>query len=89
MSVIGVYGGAVDPLPMMEMFDKGIQLRMGQCHVKRWVDDVMPLLVDDSDPLDTEGLATHHMPLAEAPHGYDIFQRKDDGCIKVVLQPGR
>lgn len=87
VSVAGVYGGAIDPLPMMEMFDKGIQLRMGQCHVKRWIDDIMPLVTDDADPLDTEGLATHHLPLDQAPHGYDIFQRKSEGCIKVVLQP--
>ncbi|MEO7059397.1 MAG: zinc-dependent alcohol dehydrogenase [Lapillicoccus sp.] len=87
VSVSGVYGGEVDPLPMMEMFDRGIQLRMGQCHVKRWVDDIMPLLLDSSDPLDVDGLASHHLPLEEAAHGYDIFQKKDDGCIKVVLHP--
>jgi threonine dehydrogenase-like Zn-dependent dehydrogenase len=87
VSIIGVYGGAVDPMPMLQMFDKGIQLRMGQCHVKRWIDDIMPLLVDDTDPLDTEGLATHHLPLDQAPHGYEIFQKKQDGCQKVVLRP--
>ena len=87
VSIIGVYGGAVDPMPMMDMFDKGIQLRMGQCHVKRWIDEIMPHLLDDADPLDTEGLATHHLPLEQAPQGYDIFQKKQDGCIKVVLTP--
>ncbi len=88
VSIVGVYGGALDPMPMMEMFDKGIQLRMGQCHVKRWIDDIMPLLLDDADPLGTEDLATHHLPLEQAPHGYEIFQQKRDGCIKVVLRPG-
>lgn len=88
VSIIGVYGGAVDPLPMMDMFDKGIAVRMGQCHVKRWIGEIMPLLLDDADPLDTEGLATHHLPLEQAPHGYDIFQKKQDGCVKVVLTPG-
>lgn len=83
-----MYGGAVDPMPMMDMFDKGIQLRMGQCHVKRWVDEIMPHLLDDSDPLGTEDLATHRLPLEEAPRGYDMFQKKQDGCIKVVLRPG-
>jgi threonine dehydrogenase-like Zn-dependent dehydrogenase len=86
VSVVGVYGGQADPLPMMEMFDRGITLRLGQCHVKRWIDEIMPLLLD-GDPLDTEGLATHHLPLEEAPHGYEIFQKKQDGCIKVVLHP--
>jgi threonine dehydrogenase-like Zn-dependent dehydrogenase len=87
LSIAGVYGGAVDPLPMLEMFDKGIQIRMGQCHVKRWIDDLMPFLMDDSDPLGTEDLATHHLPLEQAARGYEMFQKKQDGCIKVVLTP--
>ena len=87
VSVSGVYGGEVDPMPMMEMFDRGVQMRMGQCHVKRWIDDIMPLVLDDADPLGTEDLATHVLPLEEAPHGYDIFQKKQDHCIKVLLTP--
>jgi threonine dehydrogenase-like Zn-dependent dehydrogenase len=87
VSVSGVYGGEVDPMPMMEMFDRGITMRMGQCHVKRWIDDILPLVLDPSDPLGTEDLATHLLPLAEAPHGYEIFQAKDDACVKVILQP--
>jgi threonine dehydrogenase-like Zn-dependent dehydrogenase len=87
VSLSGVYGGEVDPLPMMEMFDRGIQLRMGQCHVKRWIDDILPLVLDDADPLGTEDLATHVLPLEEAPHGYEIFQRKEDNCVKVLLTP--
>jgi len=86
VSISGVYGGEVEPMPMMEMFDRGLQIRMGQAHVKRWIDDILPLLVDD-DVLGVEDLATHRLPLAEAPHGYDIFQRKEDDCIKVILQP--
>jgi threonine dehydrogenase-like Zn-dependent dehydrogenase len=85
--MLGVYGGAIDPMPPLQMFDKGIQMRMGQCHVKRWIDDLMPYLLDDADPLGTEDLATHHLPLAEAPHGYEIFQKKQDECLKVVLNP--
>ncbi len=87
VSVSGVYGGEVDPLPMMEMFDRGITVRMGQCHVKRWVDDIMPLLLDPADPLGSEDLATHVLPLEDGPRGYEMFQAKDDGCVKVVLQP--
>jgi threonine dehydrogenase-like Zn-dependent dehydrogenase len=87
VSVSGVYGGESDPLPMMEMFDRGIQLRMGQAHVKRWIDEIMPYLQDDSDPLGVHQLATHHLPLREAPRGYAMFRDKTDGCIKVVLQP--
>lgn len=88
VSLSGVYGGAVDPLPMVDIFDRHITLRVGQCNVKRWVDDIMPYLTGDSDPLGTEDMATHHMTLDQAPHGYDIFQKKQDGCIKVVLNPG-
>jgi threonine dehydrogenase-like Zn-dependent dehydrogenase len=86
LSVIGVYGGAVDPLPMMQIFDKGIQLRVGQAHVRRWTDEIMPLLLD-GDPLGTEDFATHHLPLADAPDAYRRFQRKEDGMVKVVLRP--
>lgn len=87
VSVSGVYGGEVDPLPMMEMFDRGIQMRMGQAHVHRWSDDILPLLLDDADPLGCEQFATHHLALDEAAHGYDMFQKKQDGCVKVVLRP--
>jgi threonine dehydrogenase-like Zn-dependent dehydrogenase len=87
VSISGVYGGEVDPMPMMEMFDRGITMRMGQCHVKRWIDDIMPAVLDDTDPLGTRDLTTHHLPLEQAPHGYEIFQKKKDVCIKVVLNP--
>jgi threonine dehydrogenase-like Zn-dependent dehydrogenase len=87
ISVIGVYGGMADPLPMMTMFDKQVQVRMGQANVKHWIDGLMPYLTGDDDPLGVEDLATHHLPLAEAPRGYEIFQKKQDGAIKVVLKP--
>ena len=87
VSLSGVYGGAMDPLPMMDMFDKQLQIRMGQANVKRWIDDVMPLVTDDDDPLGTEDLATHKVPLVDAPDAYEKFQRKEDGTIKVLLQP--
>jgi threonine dehydrogenase-like Zn-dependent dehydrogenase len=86
ISLSGVYGGMADPLPMLTMFDKQIQLRMGQANVKRWVDDIMPLLMD-GDPLGTEGFATHHLPLEQAPGAYEKFQKKQDGYVKVLLQP--
>ena len=87
VSVTGVYGGEADPMPMMEMFDRGIQLRMGQAHVKRWISEIMPLVNDDADPLGVKDLATHHLALEDAPRGYEMFRDKADGCIKVVLQP--
>ncbi len=87
ISLSGVYGGMADPMPMMDLFDKQIQLRMGQANVKRWIDDLMPLVTDESDPLGVEDLATHHLPLDQAPHAYEIFQKKQDGAIKMLLQP--
>jgi threonine dehydrogenase-like Zn-dependent dehydrogenase len=87
VSLSGVYGGAADPMPLLQMFDKGIQVRMGQCHVRRWIDDLMPLVLDDADPLGTSDLTTHRIPLDEAPVAYETFQEKSDGCIKVVLKP--
>jgi len=86
ISLSGVYGGASDPLPLLTLFDKQIQLRMGQANVKRWVGDIMPLL-EDKDVLGVDSFATHHLPLDEAPAAYEKFQKKEDGMIKVVLQP--
>ncbi|WP_205698352.1 zinc-dependent alcohol dehydrogenase [Conexibacter sp. SYSU D00693] len=86
ISLIGVYGGMADPLPMLTLFDKQIQLRMGQANVKRWAPDILPLLSDD-DPLGVEGFATHHASLDEAPDLYKTFQEKADGAIKVLLHP--
>jgi len=86
LSISGVYGGNADPLPLLQMFDKQLTLRMGQANVKRWVDDLMPLLSDD-DTLGVDGLATHHLPLDEAPQAYEKFQKKHDGAVKIVFNP--
>jgi threonine dehydrogenase-like Zn-dependent dehydrogenase len=86
ISLSGVYGGMADPLPMLRLFDKQVQLRMGQANVHRWVPEILPLLVDD-DPLGTQEFATHRLPLTDAPDAYATFQRKGDGMVKVLLQP--
>jgi threonine dehydrogenase-like Zn-dependent dehydrogenase len=87
LSIVGVYGGMADPMPMLTLFDKQIQIRQGQANVKKWVDDLMPLVTDDSDPLSVEQFATHRTPLSEAPKAYEQFQKKDDGVFKVVFKP--
>jgi len=87
VSISGVYGGMADPLPMLQMFDKQIALHMGQANVKRWIDDLMPLVTDDADPLAISDLETHRVPLDEAPEAYAKFQKKQDGAIKVVFAP--
>jgi threonine dehydrogenase-like Zn-dependent dehydrogenase len=86
ISLIGVYGGMTDPMPMMTMFDKQVQIRMGQANVRRWVDDILPLL-DEGDPLGVDSFATHHLALTEAPAAYEMFQKKHDGAVKVVFRP--
>ncbi|WP_033822713.1 Zn-dependent alcohol dehydrogenase [Kitasatospora sp. MBT63] len=86
ISLSGVYGGMTDPLPLLTMFDKQIQLRMGQANVHRWSDDILALLTD-ADPLGVDTFATHHLPLDEAPDAYRMFQKKQDGAVKILFKP--
>lgn len=86
ISLSGVYGGMADPLPLLTMFDKQIQLRMGQANVWRWVDDLLPLLTE-ADSLGVESFATHRLPLDRAPEAYDMFQKKQDGAVKILFNP--
>ncbi|MFI1935704.1 zinc-dependent alcohol dehydrogenase [Streptomyces purpureus] len=86
ISLAGVYGGMADPIPMLTLFDKQLQLRMGQANVRRWVDDILPLLTE-SDPLGVENFATHVLPLEEGPQAYETFQAKADGMVKTLLKP--
>jgi threonine dehydrogenase-like Zn-dependent dehydrogenase len=87
LSLVGVYGGAADPLPMLDLFDKGVQIRIGQAHVKRWVPEILALLQREDDVFALDDFVTHRMPLAEAPAAYAMFQAKQDGAVKVVLTP--
>ena len=87
ISLVGVYGGQMDPIPMMDLFDKQIQLRMGQANVRRWTDEIMPLLEDDDDPLGVDEFATHRIAIDEAPGAYEAFQSKSDGMVKTLIQP--
>ena len=86
ISLSGVYGGEADPLPMFTLFDKQVQLRMGQANVRRWTDEIMPLLTN-GDPLGVEDFHTHQVPLSDAPDAYEKFQKKEDGAVKVLLKP--
>jgi len=87
VSLSGVYGGVGDPLPMLNLFDKQVTIRMGQCNVQHWVPELVPLVEDPADPLGTLDLVTHHGSLDEAPELYATFRDKQDGCVKVVLNP--
>jgi threonine dehydrogenase-like Zn-dependent dehydrogenase len=87
VSISGVYGGALDPIDMFQLFDKQLQIRMGQANVKRWIPEILPLIDDEDDPLGTEDFATHKVPIDEAADSYAKFQKKEDGAIKILLEP--
>ena len=87
VSISGVYGGAADPIPMMQIFDKQLQLRMGQANVRRWTDEILRVLEKDEDVLGVEDFATHRLPLDAAPEAYRQFRDKEDGMVKVVFRP--
>lgn len=87
ITLSGVYGGQASPLPLLTLFDKQITVSQGQANVKRWVDQILPLVEDDADPLGVDDFVTHTLPLEDAPGAYETFQKKEDGCIKVVLKP--
>lgn len=86
ISISGVYGGEADPMPMMTLFDKQVQIRMGQANVLRWVPEILPLLTD-GDPLGVDSFASHRVPLSDAPDAYEKFQKKEDGYVKVIFEP--
>ena len=86
VSISGVYGGAMDPMPMFQLFDKQVQIRMGQANVRAHTDELLAIL-QDGDPWDVESFATHHLPLDEAPSAYEHFQKKEEGMVKVVFRP--
>ena len=86
ISISGVYGGSADPMPMLQMFDKQVQLRMGQANVRSWTDELLPLLLDD-DPFGVDAFATHHLPLSEASSAYEHFQKNDEAMVNVAFQP--
>ena len=88
VSIVGVYGGPMQMFPLGDLFDMQVTLRMGQANVRRWTDEIIPLLTD-TDPLGVGDLATHQLPLERAPAAYKMFREKRNGCIKVVLKPGQ
>lgn len=86
LSIIGVYAGQADPISIDALFDKQIQVRMGQANAPFWTQEILPLLTDN-DTFDVENFPSHRLTLEEAPHAYDIFQKKQDNAFKIVLKP--
>jgi threonine dehydrogenase-like Zn-dependent dehydrogenase len=85
VSIPGVYGGFVDKFPIAAAMQKGLTFRMGQTHVHRYVLKLIDHI--QRGDIDPSFVITHKLPLDQAPHGYDIFNKKRDGCIKIVLKP--
>jgi threonine dehydrogenase-like Zn-dependent dehydrogenase len=86
VSIPGVYGGFSDKFPLGAMMNKGLTIKTGQTHVHKYV----PILLEHirAGRIDPSFVVTHRLPLEEAPHAYEVFRKKQDGCIKVVLEPG-
>ncbi len=85
LSIPGVYGGLIDKVPMGPLMNKGLTVRTGQTHVKRWTDDLLRLI--DEGQIDPSFVVTHTAGLEQGPDMYNTFRNKQDGCVKVVLKP--
>lgn len=85
VSIVGVYGTPYDNFPLHQIFDKGLILKMGQVPVQKHIDHLIKLVEERQIVL--EDIITHHLPLSEAAKGYQIFNEKEDNCVKVVLKP--
>jgi threonine dehydrogenase-like Zn-dependent dehydrogenase len=86
VSLAGVYGGFIDKVPMGAAFNKGLTLKMGQTHVHRYLKPLLEMIQNGT--IDPTAIVSHHLPLEQAPHGYEIFKKKQENCTKVVLKPG-
>ena len=85
LSIPGVYGGFIDKFPMGQIMNKGLTIRTGQTHVRKWTDDLLRRI--EEGQIDPSFVITHQRPLEEGPELYATFREKKDGCIKVVLKP--
>jgi S-(hydroxymethyl)glutathione dehydrogenase/alcohol dehydrogenase len=85
VSILGVYGMPYDNFPIGQIFDKGLKIYSGQALVHRYIDELISWL--ENDRIRLNDIITHRLPLAEAPHGYEIFNEKKDNCVKIVLSP--
>lgn len=86
VSIVGVYGSPYDNFPVHRMFDKGITIRQGQAPVHKYIDELFSLV--ESGKVILNDIITHELPLSEASRAYEIFKKKEDNCVKVVLKPG-
>lgn len=86
VSVPGVYAGFIHGFLFGDAFDKGLTFRMGQTHVQRFMPELLDFIGEGR--LRPKVIVSHHMKLDDAARGYEIFDKKEEGCRKVVLTPG-
>lgn len=84
VSVAGVYSGFIDKFPMGAIVNRSLTLKSGQCHVHRYMRPLLERI--ERGEIDPSFVITHRMRLEDAPHGFDIFNNKEDECLKVVLK---
>jgi threonine dehydrogenase-like Zn-dependent dehydrogenase len=85
VSIPGVYTGYVDKFPIGAAFNKGLTLKMGQTHVHRYLRPLLEKI--EQGLIDPSFLISHRVSLQQAPQAYEMFQKKKDACIKVVMDP--
>lgn len=85
VQLTGVYGGNYNLFPLGAFFSRNINIKMGQAHARTFMDPLYKQIVNEE--IDPTQIITHELPLEEAAHGYDIFNKKEDKCIKVILKP--
>ena len=85
VSIIGVYGGLMDKVPMGALMNKGLSIKTGQCHVQRYMKPLYEHITKGD--IDPSFVVTHRLELGQAPDGYETFKHKQDECVKVVLKP--
>jgi threonine dehydrogenase-like Zn-dependent dehydrogenase len=85
VSIPGVYGGLIDKMPMGAVMNKALTIKTGQTHCQRYLKPLLDRIAHGD--IDPSFVVTHRMKLADAPIGFDMFNRKQDGCIKIVLTP--
>jgi threonine dehydrogenase-like Zn-dependent dehydrogenase len=85
VSVVGVYSGFIDKFPMGAVMNRSLTIRAGQCHVQKYMRPLLERI--QNREIDPSFVITHHMRLEDAPHGFEIFNKKQDRCEKIVLRP--
>jgi S-(hydroxymethyl)glutathione dehydrogenase/alcohol dehydrogenase len=85
VSVLGVYGMPYDNFPLGQIFDKGIFMGFGQAPAQKYIDELISLL--EQRKIQLNDIISHRLALKDAPHAYEIFSKKQDDCVKVVMNP--